>query len=103
MAILSPPLTPEPVRHDLVAPDCYGCTSSHACSEACSLCACRWTTDASGDPNTITDVCDDANCECHTIAFADTRAMTAAEDGMEAAWREAGYRDSFAVYQAESR
>jgi len=105
MAILSPSPTPEPVDHDQYDPACDGCgfLGSGACSTVCGACGCVWTTDASGDPNYREESCDREECACHTIAFADTRAIESAEDGMEAAWKAAGYTDSFAVYQQEGR
>lgn len=102
---LSPTIPATPVDHNVFDPGCYGCgfQGSGACSTVCAACGCHWSILEIGGPNIRLESCDQGACECHTDTFADRLLDEYVEDGMEAAWREAGYRDSFAAWQAESR
>jgi len=102
---LSPTVPAAPVDHNVYDPACYGCgfRGSGACSTVCAACGCHWSILEIGEPNIRRESCDHDGCECHTDAFADRLIAEYAEDGMEAAWRDAGYASSFAVYQQEGR
>lgn len=67
----------------------------------CSECRCLWDLDDTEEPNRPLHFCD--GCPCHRWEFVEERARERADDGLEAAWRAAGYADSYSVYVAEGR
>lgn len=93
-------LSPSPVDHRQIDPDCFGCwLAGGSCSDVCGVCGCRWESD--DEPNTREEWCS-TDCDCHRPEFAEQRAAERRDDGLEAAWRDQ-YADSFAAWQAEGR
>lgn len=94
-----------PTPHLNFDPGCYGCGFSRDgnCGDVCNACGCRWDMDLFDEPNPQHDACDPGDCDCHTWTLVDSRARARQEDRLEAAWRDAGYADSMAVWQAELR
>lgn len=99
-----PLLSPSPVDHNEVEPDCLGCAwTGSPCSTVCAACGCAWTwIEWYDEPNPQSEACE-GGCPCHAWEYVEARAAERREDGLEAAWKAAGYADSMAVWQAEAR
>lgn len=92
-----------PVEHSEYEPDCWPCSMSlvRSCGSVCNACGCRWDMELFDEPNRQDEACD--GCDCHTWTLVESRGRARAEDGLEAAWKDAGYQSSIEVWQVESR
>lgn len=92
-----------PIPHTDIDDSCYACWfTGKPCSDVCAGCGCQWTIDLFDEPNRQDEACEGA-CDCHSWTLVESRAAVRNDDGLEAAWRDAGYRESYQVYLAEGR
>lgn len=93
-----------PIDHAKFDPACWFCSMSRvrSCGEVCNTCGCSWTVDEFDEPNRQDDACE-GGCDCHTWTLVESRGAERNDNGLEAAWRDVGYADSYQVYLAEGR